>query len=615
MRHRDIEVALAARLYRAGLAKILILRAFRDSIVGKTSFIDELYASASAWGEDALIGRCIADVAGVDFEHAPQTAGIFLRTGSDMTILPHARIATALTRDSHALIYIAPTIEDIAFVRRGLSSRRDVAARLRVTTPSGVRELLRIGYQKLLTDKAARMIEDDRREYSAKTVLTGQQGILIGMMATCLLVSALERQLGWKVLHVVFSLFFLSCVLLRLVACKSGSDDDPPPLLAISPAELPVYTVMIALYQEADVVPQLVRAMLALNWPRSKLQILFLCEADDAATLTALRCQVLPQSCDIIPIAKYGPRTKPKALNYGLLLSKGAFVVVYDAEDRPDPDQLLEAFQRFQSADEKLGCLQAPLKIANAHESLVARMFAFEYAAHFQSFLPWLAHRGLVLPLGGSSNHFRYDCLIAIGGWDPHNVTEDAELGTRLARLGYRTEMIARATFEDAPTETGVWFRQRTRWFKGWIQTWLVQMRKPFTVLVQLGLRSFIVYQLLAAGMIVSSLLYPLTLLFMLSVTFSWLSGSDVFAQHRDILWIDLINIVMGYLSFHRLGRRALAGTTMPGRILPWIPLYWLLMSLAAWRALGQLNTRPFLWEKTPHRPVRSTRETPDRNQ
>ncbi|RZS88044.1 cellulose synthase/poly-beta-1,6-N-acetylglucosamine synthase-like glycosyltransferase [Phyllobacterium myrsinacearum] len=614
MRDRDIEVALAARLYRAGLAKILILRAFSDSIAGKTSFIDELYASAR--GEDAVIGQCIADVAGVVFEYAPQTTGIFLRSGPDITVLPHARIATTLTPDSNALIYIAPTIEDIAFVKRRLSGRKDVAARLRVTTPSGVRELLRIGHQELLADKAARMIEDFRCEYSAKTVLTGQQGILIGMLITCLLLDALEKQqFGWRGLHVFFSLFFLACVLLRLVACKSASGDDPPPLPAISPAELPVYTVMIALYQEADVVPQLVKAMLALNWPRSKLQVLFLCEADDAATLTALRCQVLPQSFDIIPIAGYGPRTKPKALNYGLLLSKGAFVVVYDAEDRPHPDQLLEAFQHFQRADEKLGCLQAPLKIANAHESLVARMFAFEYAAHFQSFLPWLAHRGLVLPLGGSSNHFRYDCLIAIGGWDPHNVTEDAELGTRLARLGYRADMIARATLEDAPAEAGVWFRQRTRWFKGWIQTWLVQMRKPFTVLAQLGFRRFIVYQLLAAGMIVSSLLYPLTLLFMLSVSFCWLSGSDVFARHQDILCIDLINIVMGYLSFHRLGQRALAGATMPGRILPWIPLYWLLMSLAAWRALGQLNTRPFLWEKTPHRPARSTQETPDRNQ
>ncbi len=614
MLHRDIEVALAARLYRAGLAKILIVRAFRDSIAGNTSFIDELYASVR--GKDALIGQCIADITGLAFEAAPQTTGIFLRSSPDITILPHARIATTLNHDSNALTYIAPTIADIAVVKGYLSSRKELAGRLSVTTPSGVRALLRAGHQHLLADRAARMIEDSRCEYSAKTVLTGQQGILIGILASCLLLDAFEKQqLSWKGAHVILSLFFLACVLLRLVACKNARGDNPLPLLAINPAELPIYTVMIALYQEADIVPQLVRAMLALNWPRSKLQVLFLCEGDDAATLAALRRQGLPQSFDIISVSGYGPRTKPKALNYGLLLSRGAFVVVYDAEDRPHPDQLLEAFQRFQRADEKLGCLQAPLKVANAHESLVARLFAFEYAAHFQSFLPWLAHRGLVLPLGGSSNHFRSDCLTAIGGWDPHNVTEDAELGTRLARLGYRTDMIERATIEDAPTEIGIWFRQRTRWFKGWMQTWLVQMRQPFTLLVQLGILRFVVYHLLAVGMIVSSLLYPVTLLFMLSVTLCWLSGSDVFARHRDILCIDLINIVMGYLSFHRLGQRALAGKGMPGRILPWIPLYWLLMSLAAWRALGQLNTRPFLWEKTPHRPAQSTQETPDRTQ
>ncbi|MBA8877202.1 glycosyltransferase family 2 protein [Phyllobacterium myrsinacearum] len=613
MLHRDLEVLLAARLHRAGLAKILIVSAFADSIINRTSFIDELYANAC--GEDALIGQCIADVAGVTFEHAPRTTGIFLRSGSDVAVLPHARIATTLNRDNNALIYIAPTIGDIADIRRGLPSSKNLVIRLRVTTPPGVRDLLRAGHQKLLADKAARMIEDAHHEYSAKTVLTGQQGVLIGVLATCFLLGAFERQhVSWNGLHIFLSLFFLACVVLRLVACKNLSGDDPPPLLEISPAELPTYTVMIALYQEADIVPQLVKAMSALNWPRSKLQVLFLCEGDDEATLNALKRLDLPPSFDIVPISECAPRTKPKALNYGLLLSKGAFVVVYDAEDRPHPDQLLEAFQSFQSADEKLGCLQAPLKIANAHESLVARMFAFEYAAHFQSFLPWLAHRGFVLPLGGSSNHFRYDCLTALGGWDPHNVTEDAELGTRLARLGYRTGMITRPTIEDAPTEVDVWYRQRTRWFKGWIQTWLVQMRQPVTLLRQLGLLRFLVYHLLAVGMIVSSLLYPFTLLFILSSAFCWLSGNGVVVVRRDILLLDLINIVMGYLSFHRLGLRAMAGTTMPGRILPWIPLYWLLMSLAAWRALRQLNRLPFLWEKTPHRPSRSIQENPGQN-
>ncbi|SDP89036.1 glycosyltransferase [Phyllobacterium sp. OV277] len=614
MRSREIEVVLAARLYRAGLAKALIEAAFTASIINNTSFIDELYASTC--GDDGLVGQCIADVVGVAFEEVPRSTTIVLRGGLNMSILPRARIATVLTRDNNALIYIAPTINDIAVIKRDLSERDDLVTRLRVTTPSGVRELLRSGHEKLLVNEASRMVEDTHQEYSAKIVLTGQQGVLLGVLATCFLLLAFHNaRLTWQGLHVILSLFFLSCVTLRLAACRSLSSDSLSPLLEIRPDELPVYTVMVALYQEADIVPQLVKAMLGLNWPRSKLQVLFLCEADDEATLAALKREEMPQCFDVLPISGSGPRTKPKALNYGLLLSKGAFVVIYDAEDRPHPDQLLEAFQRFQSADEKLGCLQAPLKVANAHESMIARMFAFEYAAHFRSFLPWLAHHGLVLPLGGTSNHFRNDCLRAAGGWDPHNVTEDAELGTRLARLGYRIEMISRPTLEDAPTEIDIWFRQRTRWFKGWIQTWLVQMRRPVILLRQLGIQRFLAYHLLAAGMIVSSLLYPFTLFFIVGATFCWLSGCGAFAEIRELLLVDILNIVMGYLSFHTLGRRALAGTRMPGPILPWIPLYWLLMSFAAWRALRQLNHLPFLWEKTPHRPARSIQETPGQNQ
>ncbi len=614
MLSREIEVLLAARLYRAGLAKALIEAGFTASINNNTSFIDELYASAC--GEDGLIGQCIADVAGVAFEEVPRSTTIVLRTGLNMSILPRARIATVLTRHNNALIYIAPTINDIAVIKRGLSERGDLVTRLRVTTPSGVRELLRSGHEKLLVDEASRMVEDTHQEYSAKIVLTGRQGILVGGLATCFLLLAFHNaRLTWQGLHVILSVFFLSCVLLRLAACRSLSSDSLSPLLEIRPDELAVYTVMVALYQEADIVPQLVKAMLGLNWPRSKLQVLFLCEADDEATLAALKREEMPQCFDILPISDSGPRTKPKALNYGLLLSKGSFVVIYDAEDRPHPDQLLEAFQRFQSADEKLGCLQAPLKVANAHESMIARMFAFEYAAHFRSFLPWLAHHGLVMPLGGTSNHFRYDCLRAAGGWDPHNVTEDAELGTRLARLGYRIDMISRPTLEDAPTEIDIWFRQRTRWFKGWIQTWLVQMRRPVILLRQLGVQRFLAYHLLAAGMIISSLLYPFTLFFIAGATFCWLSGYGVFADIRELLFLDILNIVMGYLSFHTLGRRALAGTRMPGPILPWIPLYWLFMSFAVWRALRQLNRLPFLWEKTPHRPARSIQETPGQNQ
>jgi cellulose synthase/poly-beta-1,6-N-acetylglucosamine synthase-like glycosyltransferase len=251
----------------------------------------------------------------------------------------------------------------------------------------------------------------------------------------------------------------------------------------------------------------------------------------------------------------------------------------------------------------------SPLVISNAHEGWLARLFAFEYAVHFFGLLPWLARNGLVLPLGGSSNHFRRGCLEGVGGWDPYNMTEDAELGTRLARRGFLVEMLSLPTIEDAPTATDVWLRQRTRWLKGWMQTWLFEMRHPRQFLCDLGFSRFLAYHTLMAGLIVSSLLYPLMLVF---IAYSGVNLilKNAAAADRVILMYDCMNITMGYLSFHALGKRSAVGNRIEGSILRVIPLYWMLVSFAAWRAIKQLCTQPFLWEKTPHRPA-AVRESP----
>jgi cellulose synthase/poly-beta-1,6-N-acetylglucosamine synthase-like glycosyltransferase len=113
--------------------------------------------------------------------------------------------------------------------------------------------------------------------------------------------------------------------------------------------------------------------------------------------------------------------------------------------------------------------VQARLCI-DTRTSWLARYFTAEYAGQFDVVLPKLAALGLPLPLGGSSNHFRTVTLREVGGWDPHNVTEDADLGMRLARFGYRSGVVASSTYEEAPADIGRWLGQRTRWFKGWMR-------------------------------------------------------------------------------------------------------------------------------------------------
>jgi cellulose synthase/poly-beta-1,6-N-acetylglucosamine synthase-like glycosyltransferase len=206
------------------------------------------------------------------------------------------------------------------------------------------------------------------------------------------------------------------------------------------------------------------------DWPRDRLDIKLVLEAGDRATVAAIRRRVASASYEIVIVPPIGPRTKPKALSYALAFARGEFVTVYDAEDRPHPLQLREAHAAFCRAGRDLACLQSSLVIDNGETSWLARLFTIEYAALFDGLLPALAKLGMPLPLGGTSNHFRRAALEAVGGWDPFNVTEDADLGIRLARFGYRAATIALPTLEEAPADLGPWIRQRTRWFKGWMR-------------------------------------------------------------------------------------------------------------------------------------------------
>jgi glycosyltransferase XagB len=253
----------------------------------------------------------------------------------------------------------------------------------------------------------------------------------------------------------------------------------PPRARRVPDDRLPVYSIIVALYREAHSVEELVRALRQLDYPPEKLQILLVTEPDDLETLAALSRLDLDTPFEIITAPANGPRTKPKALNAALAFARGTLTVIYDAEDRPEPDQLRHAVEMFRIESADVACVQARLTIDNTADSWLARVFTAEYASQFDLFLPGLAALRLPLPLGGSSNHFPTAVLRQIGAWDSYNVTEDADLGMRLARFGYRSTVLHSTTYEEAPAHFGAWLKQRTRWFKGWMQTWSVHMRSP----------------------------------------------------------------------------------------------------------------------------------------
>ncbi len=372
---------------------------------------------------------------------------------------------------------------------------------------------------------------------------------------------------------------------------------------------------MIPLYDEAAVIPQLVASLKALDYPADKLDILILLEGDDVSSQNALAQQDLPDHMAVIVVPPSKPRTKPKALMFALPLTRGTFVTVYDAEDRPEPNQLRKAVAAFATGSshhrDALGCVQASLNITNGQNSFLTRHFALEYMALFDALLPALTKLGLPIPLGGTSNHFRRDALVRSGGWDPYNVTEDADLGIRLARLGYATKMIASTTYENAPTQFRPWIKQRSRWFKGWWQTWLVHMRAPLRLLSDLGLVGFLAFQIIMLGVLVSVLIHPVFLLAALGVL-SGLIGpfyGGAPASEQVFMTLNLTNLTLGYLAAIAL---AMVGaerrnTRVGFGVLCTIPAYWICLSAAGILALWELICRPHHWHKTPHTAAQST--------
>lgn len=368
--------------------------------------------------------------------------------------------------------------------------------------------------------------------------------------------------------------------------------------------KLPVYTILCPLYKEAAVLPHFVASISQLDWPESRLEVLLLLEENDSDTISAARAAGLPSYIKTVIVPASQPQTKPKACNYGLGLATGEYLVIYDAEDRPEPDQLKKAYLAFQRLPARVACLQAKLNYYNPHQNVLTRLFTAEYSLWFDLILPGLQSINTAIPLGGTSNHFRTQVLRKLHGWDSFNVTEDCDLGTRLFKLGYTTAIIDSTTYEEANSALGNWLRQRSRWIKGYLQTWLVHNRQPLQFIKRHGVHAFI-FQLIIGGRTFFMLINPLLWL----ATFSYFAFRPVVGATIESLYPAVVfylaglsavfgNFLFLYYYMVGLGKRGLWSTV---KYVYLVPLYWVLVSLAAVKALYQLVFRPHYWEKTHH--------------
>ncbi|MBB5753368.1 glycosyltransferase family 2 protein [Prosthecomicrobium pneumaticum] len=562
-------------------------------------------------GEEALY-RARATSAGLAFVGEAAAAG--LAASRNAALDDPAQIAAAIRtgrlafvdRPEGRLLFIAPTEEETAAFRRQHGGPPGFTARLRVTTPRAIRGMLLAVAASRLAEDATGRLAATTPDLSARLRVTPRQTAPLVATVLLLLGAGLVAPMATlAALNLLAGLLFLAVALLRLGAAELLLARRRAPPSPRAPDEtLPAYSILVPLLDEAAMVPALVAALDRLDWPHDKLDVKFLVEAHDVATRRALEGAAGAAHYEILVVPPVGPRTKPKALSFALPLCRGAFVAVYDAEDRPDPAQLRAAAKAFAAGGRRLGCVQAPLVAVPRRGGWVEQLFALEYATLFDGLLPALARLGMPLPLGGTSNHFRTGVLDEIGGWDPFNMTEDADLGIRLARLGYRSETIAPPTIEETPPTAAVWLKQRTRWFKGWVQTFFVHTRRPLRLFAELGPVGSFGFTLTVAGMIVSAAIHPLWLgTVAVAVVAPALLAGDGGLLGRGLLAFNLGNLALGYAAYVRLGLVALAARRRRPALatLALVPVYWLMMSAAVYRAFWQFLASPHRWEKTPH--------------
>ncbi len=450
----------------------------------------------------------------------------------------------------------------------------------------------------------------DHRQSAIITLVAWQKIFLFILIASAIRGFVLDPQLTAIMIIAVLSTvyFFDVCFNLYLIIkslhLPPEIQIDSQELSRLDPNKLPTYSILCPLYKEQRVLPQFVKAINKLDWPKDKLDVLLLLEKDDQETIKAARKINLPKHFRIIVIPPSNPQTKPKACNYGLSLAKGKYMVIYDAEDKPDPLQLKKAYLGFAQVPKRVICLQAKLNYYNPHHNLLTKLFTAEYSLWFDVILPGLQSIETIIPLGGTSNHFYTEKLRELHGWDAFNVTEDCDLGVRLFKRGYKTAIIDSVTLEEANSNLKNWIRQRSRWIKGYLQTYFVHLRHPIQFFRDHGRHAFL-FHLIVGLKTIFILINPL----LWAATISYFAYYSIVGPIIESLYPPLIfyiaafSLVFGnfmYFYSYMIGC-AKRKRWLIIKYVFLVPIYWLTMVLGALLAFVQLIFKPYFWEKTHH--------------
>ena len=583
--------------------------------------LDEAVALAETWHVrlgDAILSRNWADPAtyyraiGIHYElpfvdligDAPDIA---LLSADDAETYARRLMIPWKLEDGHLVIATAePGPETVLFARE----RWGTKVRFVVASKFDIVWAVQTAFADALSHRAVYELAELNPELSAKQVFSPGQVIFGYLLLTILLVGLARSPIATLIaLNVVMSVFYLGNfafkgILVFVGGARSADRDEAIAIEArgLSVDELPVFTVLVPMYKEPAMLPMLAQSLREIDYPLGKLDIKLVLEASDVETIEVASKLGLEGVFEIIRVPPSHPQTKPKACNFALQFARGEFLVVYDAEDRPEPDQLRKVVATFRRATPDTACLQCRLSYFNSSENWLTRMFTLDYALWFDQMLPGLERLKVPIPLGGTSNHFRIDVLRELHAWDPFNVTEDADLGIRLTQKGYRVGIVDSTTFEEASCHAGNWIRQRSRWMKGYMQTFLVHTRRPLHLMQTIGVPGFIGFFFFIGGTVLSGLLNPVFWLLYIGWLAAAFSGFEAIFP-EPLLFLSLFNLLAGngalmFLNMLAPIRRGWLhlipySLTMFG--------YWVMISIATYKGLWQLLRNPFYWEKTRH--------------
>lgn len=562
---------------------------------------------AKGWLKREQLYQALAthlDTVFIDMESEPPDSDLFVKEDasqySDLLVLPWAEIrgqtwVVAADPDARVYEFVCAKFGEDAVI--AFASKFDILTQLHKLA----------GRQ--FNETAVHGLRHIDPGHSASQVFTPSQiFVLYGLISASLLLTIWFPIEALQTINALLALYLLASFFFKYLLAWVGSDvhtdikATDEEVKALDDLSLPLYTILVPMYKEPDVLPILAAALRRMDYPLSKLDIKLVLEEEDKETIAAAEALNLEGIFEIIRVPPAAIKTKPKACNFALHFSRGELLTIFDAEDKPEPDQLKKVVVAFRKSSANTACIQARLNYYNWNENWLTRMFTLEYSLWFDFYLPALEALKVPIPLGGTSNHFKMDVLRQVHAWDPYNVTEDADLGTRLTQLGYRVGVVNSTTYEEANTSIPNWIRQRSRWIKGYMQTYLVHMRDPIGLYRSLGIVGFLGFQFFVGGTFITALITPV----LYGMYLLWLlTGTHLLdAVFPDMIQFpSLINLLIGngffiYVSVLGAFKRKLFG------LMPWaltVPLYWILMSIAGYKALWQLVYKPFFWEKTTH--------------